>query len=89
MARVSWPSATDRRQLWQGSTVEQGRSERSDAGHRTLLRDIPGRRDQDDPFAPGEAIPPNDILLLSEAQSARGRDGASRSGDTARRQRLA
>ena len=72
-----------------GSTVEQGRSERSDVGHRTLLRDIPGRRDQDDPFAPGEAIPPNDILLLSEAQSARGRDGASRSGDTAPRQRLA
>ena len=32
-----------------GSTAERVRSKRADAGHRTLLRDIPGRRDQNDP----------------------------------------
>ena len=39
----------DRRQLWQGQHRGPGRSERPDEGRRTPLRDIPGRRDQDDP----------------------------------------
>jgi hypothetical protein len=32
-----------------GSTAEECEASAPDAGHRTLLRDIPRRRDQDDP----------------------------------------
>ena len=40
---------TERGQLRQRQHRGTGRSECPDGGHRTLLRDVPGRRDQDDP----------------------------------------